>query len=46
MQKATGAGIGIDPATGAAANYAQIPNLPNSNNDRQLSVSLGIRHNF
>lgn len=46
MQKATGTGIGVDPATGAAANYAQIPNLPNSNNDRQLSVTLGIRHNF
>lgn len=46
MQKAVGAGIGIDPATGAAVNYAQIPNLPNSNSDRQLSVSLGVRHNF
>jgi predicted porin len=46
VQKATGAGLGVDPATGAAANYAQIPNLPNSNSDRQLSVTLGIRHNF
>ena len=46
LQKATGAGLGIDPVTGASANYAQIPNLPNSNNDRQVSVTLGIRHNF
>ena len=46
MQKAVGAGLGIDPATGAPMNYAQIPNLPNSNSDRQLSVTLGIRHNF
>ncbi|BAN25413.1 porin [Caballeronia insecticola] len=46
MQKAVGAGLGTDPATGASANYAQIPNLPNSNSDRQLSVTLGIRHNF
>jgi len=46
MQKAVGAGLGIDPATGGPANYAQIPNLPNSNSDRQLSVTLGIRHNF
>ncbi|SAK57498.1 outer membrane porin OpcP [Caballeronia pedi] len=46
MQKAVGAGLGIDPATGGSANYAQIPNLPNSNSDRQLSVTLGIRHNF
>ena len=46
MQKAVGAGLGIDPATGGPANYAQIPNLPNSNSDRQLSVTLGVRHNF
>jgi predicted porin len=46
LQKANGAGLGVDPSTGAAANYAQIPNLPNSNNDRQVSVTLGIRHNF
>jgi hypothetical protein len=46
MQKSVGAGLGIDPATGGPANYAQIPNLANSNSDRQLSVTLGIRHNF
>ncbi|WP_027209960.1 porin [Burkholderia sp. WSM2232] len=46
LQKAAGAGLGVDPATGAPVNYAQIPNLPNSGSDRQLSVTLGIRHNF
>jgi predicted porin len=45
-QKASGAGLGVDPATGAAANYAQIPNLVNSNSDRQLAVMAGIRANF
>lgn len=45
-QKAVGAGLGVDPATGGAVNYAQIPNLPNSGSDKQLSVTLGIRHNF
>ncbi|WP_431824529.1 porin [Burkholderia sp. F1] len=46
FQKAAGHGIGADPATGRAANYAQIPNLPNSANDRQLSVTVGVKHNF
>lgn len=45
-QKASGAGLGIDPSTGAAANYAQIPNLVNSNSDRQLAIMAGIRTNF
>jgi predicted porin len=45
-QKASGAGLGVDPATGALANYAQIPNLVNSNSDRQLAVMAGIRVNF
>jgi len=46
MQKAAGAGLGVDPATGAPVNHAQIPNLPDSNSDRQRSVTLGIRHSF
>jgi predicted porin len=45
-QKASGAGIGIDVASGAGANYAQIPNLTNSNSDKQLAVIAGIRTNF
>jgi predicted porin len=46
LQKSAGEGLGVNPATGETANYAQIPNLPNSGSDRQLSVTLGIRHNF
>ena len=34
------------PTPGAAANYAQIPNLVNSNSDRQLAIMAGIRTNF
>ncbi|OLL30625.1 porin [Burkholderia sp. SRS-W-2-2016] len=45
-QKATGEGLGIDPSTGGSANYAQIPNLVNSNSDRQLAVMAGVRVNF
>lgn len=45
-QKSSGAGLGIDPATGANVNYAQIPNLANSNSDRQLAVLAGVRVNF
>jgi predicted porin len=45
-QKSSGAGLGIDAASGATQNLAQIPNLVNSNNDRQLAVIAGIRHNF
>ncbi|MFP6560316.1 porin [Paraburkholderia sp. B3] len=45
-QKSSGAGLGIDPATGASVNYAQIPNLANSNSDRQLAVLAGVRVNF
>jgi predicted porin len=46
LQKAAGAGLGVDTATGNTVNYAQIPNLPNSGSDRQMSVTLGLRHNF
>jgi len=45
-QKSSGAGLGIDPATGATQNLAQIPNLVNTDNDKQLAVIAGIRHNF
>jgi predicted porin len=45
-QKASGAGLGIDAQTGASMNYAQIPNLVNSNSDRQLAIMAGIRVNF
>ncbi|WP_159834925.1 porin [Burkholderia sp. 8Y] len=45
-QEAGGAGLGIDPASGGSANYAQIPNLVNSNSNRQLAVLAGIRVNF
>ncbi|MBU9343998.1 porin [Burkholderia multivorans] len=46
FQQAAGHGIGRDPATGAPANYAQIPNLPNANGNRQLALTMGVRHNF
>nr|WP_321899227.1 porin [Paraburkholderia heleia] len=45
-QKSSGAGLGIDAARGATQNLAQIPNLVNSNTDKQLAVLAGIRHNF
>jgi predicted porin len=45
-QKSSGAGLGINPATGASENLAQIPNLVNSDTDKQLSVIVGLRHNF
>lgn len=45
-QKSSGAGLGVDPATGSNVNYAQIPNLVNSNSDRQLAVMAGVRVNF
>lgn len=45
-QKSSGAGLGVDPATGASVNYAQIPNLVNSASDRQLAVMGGVRVNF
>ena len=45
-QQSGGEGLGTDPASGASANYAQIPNLVNSNSDRQLAVLAGIRVNF
>jgi predicted porin len=46
VQKAAGSGIGTDPVTGESANYAQIPNLPNSSTDKQVSVTVGLKHNF
>ncbi|WP_261509069.1 porin [Burkholderia multivorans] len=46
FQQAAGHGIGRDPATGAPVNYAQIPNLPNANGNRQLALTMGVRHNF
>jgi predicted porin len=45
-QKSSGAGLGVDTDTGANVNYAQIPNLANSNSDRQLAVLAGVRVNF
>jgi len=45
-QKSSGAGLGVDPASGATRNLAQIPNLVNSDTDKQLAVIAGIRHNF
>jgi predicted porin len=45
-QQSGGVGLGTDASGGAAANYAQIPNLVNSNSDRQLAVIAGIRVNF
>ena len=44
-QKSSGAGLGID-ASGGMSNLAQIPNLVNSNTDKQLTVIAGLRHNF
>lgn len=44
-QKSSGAGLGID-ASGGRSNLAQIPNLVNSNTDKQLAVIAGLRHNF
>jgi predicted porin len=46
FQKAAGSGIGTDPVTGQSVNYAQIPNLPNSTTDKQVSVTVGLKHNF
>lgn len=45
-QQASGHGLGIDPVSGASVNYAQIPNLVNSNSNRQLAVMGGIRMMF
>lgn len=45
-QQAGGTGLGTNASTGANANYAQIPNLVNSNSDRQLAVLAGIKMNF
>ncbi|HXZ10364.1 MAG TPA: porin [Paraburkholderia sp.] len=44
-QKSSGAGLGTN-ASGQTENLAQIPNLVNSNSDKQLAVVMGIRHNF
>ena len=45
-QKSSGAGLGIDAASGASRNLAQIPNLMNSDADGQLAVIAGICHKF
>ncbi len=45
-QQSSGAGRDVDAASGAARNLAQIPNLVNSDTDKQLAVMAGIRHNF
>lgn len=45
-QKSSGGGLGVDAASGATRNLAQIPNLVNSDTDKQLAVMAGIRHNF
>ncbi|CAB3709584.1 Outer membrane porin protein [Trinickia soli] len=45
-QVASGQGLGINPATGGTANYAQIPNLVNSNSNRQLALMAGLRMMF
>jgi predicted porin len=45
-QKSSGAGLAINPSTGATENLAQIPNIVNSDSDKQLSVIVGLRHNF
>lgn len=45
-QQAGGRGLGTDASSGAPANYAQIPNLVNSNSDRQLAVLAGIKVSF
>ncbi|MCM2551195.1 porin [Burkholderia glumae] len=41
-----GAGLGLDAAGGATRNLAEIPNLVNSDTNRQVAVIAGIRHNF
>ncbi|MFM0472079.1 porin family protein [Paraburkholderia strydomiana] len=38
--------VRVDPVTGASENLAQIPNVVNSDTDRQVSVAVGLRHNF
>jgi predicted porin len=45
-QVSSGAGLGVDPGTGATENLAQIPNVVNADSNRQVSVVLGLRHNF
>ncbi|WP_051995129.1 porin [Burkholderia sp. lig30] len=45
-QQAGGTGLGTNASGSASANYAQIPNLVNSNSDRQLAVLAGVRVNF
>jgi hypothetical protein len=45
-QKSSGAWLAINPSTGATENLAQIPNIVNSDSDKQLSVIVGLRHNF
>ncbi|AEA60187.1 porin [Burkholderia gladioli] len=45
-QYSAGEGLGLDATSGGTRNLAEIPNLVNSNSNRQLAVIAGIRHNF
>lgn len=45
-QQSSGEGIGVDAANGGFQNLAQIPNLTNSNSNRQLAAIVGIKHSF
>ncbi|WP_396332544.1 porin [Burkholderia anthina] len=45
-EKMTGAGLGINPETGAFANYAQIGYQASSNVSSQFAASVGIKHAF
>ncbi|MGQ7932322.1 porin [Paraburkholderia sp. D1E] len=45
-QQSSGLGIGIDPINGGFKNLAQIPNLTNSNSNKQLAVIAGIKQSF
>ena len=46
FEKMSGAGLGINPVTGAFENYAQLAYLGSSNSSSQLEISVGIKHNF
>ncbi|MGR3908322.1 porin [Burkholderia sp. SR8] len=46
LEKMTGAGLGINPETGAFENYAQIGYQLGSNTSSQIAASVGIKHSF
>ncbi|AOI90667.1 porin [Burkholderia pseudomultivorans] len=46
FEKMSGVGLGLDPASGAFENYAQLAYLGSANSSAQLAVSVGIKHNF